>query len=194
MKKLTQILDKILEAVLCVMIVFMVFGCVWQIITRFIIQDPSDWTEEFVRYTLIWTTMLGVPYAYGKDKFAYQIADYLTQHFAEQHSLDELAAHFYISKFYMCRLFRKVVGYSVSEYLTILRVQKACEYLEKTKLSVSAIAERVGYNSLTHFEREFKRYTQVSPLRYRNTQYTVTAFDVTTDFTPQGQPLPQEES
>ena len=68
MKKLTQILDKILEAVLCIMIVFMVFGCVWQIITRFIIQDPSDWTEEFVRYTLIWTTMLGVPYAYGKDK------------------------------------------------------------------------------------------------------------------------------
>ena len=129
-----------------------------------------------------------------KYKFAYQIADYLTQHFSEQHSLDELAAHFYISKFYMCRLFRKVVGYSVSEYLTILRVQKACEYLEKTKLSVSAIAERVGYNSLTHFEREFKRYTQVSPLRYRNTQYTVTAFDVTTDFTPQGQPLPQEES
>lgn len=68
MKKLTQILDKILEVVLCIMIVFMVFGCVWQIITRFIIQDPSDWTEEFVRYTLIWTTMLGVPYAYGKDK------------------------------------------------------------------------------------------------------------------------------
>ena len=68
MKKLTQILDKILEVVLCILIVFMVFGCVWQIITRFIIQDPSDWTEEFVRYTLIWTTMLGVPYAYGKDK------------------------------------------------------------------------------------------------------------------------------
>ena len=68
MKKLTQILDKILEVVLCILIVFMVFGCVWQIFTRFILQDPSDWTEEFVRYTLIWTTMLGVPYAYGKDR------------------------------------------------------------------------------------------------------------------------------
>lgn len=128
-----------------------------------------------------------------KYKCAYQIADYLTQHFAEQHSLDELAAHFYISKFYMCRLFRRVVGYSVSEYLTILRMQKACEYLEKTKLSVSAIAERVGYNSLTHFEREFKRYTQVPPLRYRSTLHTVTAFDVTTDFNPQGHALPQKD-
>ena len=93
----------------------------------------------------------------------------------------------------MCRLFRRVVGYSVSEYLTILRMQKACEYLEKTKLSVSAIAERVGYNSLTHFEREFKRYTQVPPLRYRSTLHTVTAFDVTTDFNPQGHALPQKD-
>ena len=68
MKKMTQVLDKVLEVVLCVMVVLMVFGCVWQIFTRFILRDPSDWTEEFVKYTLIWTTMLGVPYAYGKDK------------------------------------------------------------------------------------------------------------------------------
>ena len=72
-------------------------------------------------------------------------------------------------------------------------MQKACEYLEKTRLSVSAIAERVGYNSLTHFEREFKRYTLVSPLRFRSTRHTVTAFDVTTDFTPQGHALPQKD-
>ena len=117
-----------------------------------------------------------------KYKCVYQIADYLTQHYAEQHSLDELAAHFYLSKFYMCRLFRKLVGYSVSEYQTILRIQKAREYLEKTKWNVSVIAERVGYNSLTHFEREFKRYMNISPLKYRGTLSTVTAFDVSTDF------------
>lgn len=128
-----------------------------------------------------------------KYKCAYAIADYLTQHYAEQHSLDELAAHFYISKYYMCRLFRKVVGYTVSEYLTILRIQKACEYLEKTRMSVSAIAEQVGYHSLTHFEREFKRYTLLTPLRYRSAQHTVTVFDVTTDFTPQGESLPQNQ-
>lgn len=124
----------------------------------------------------------------GKYACVYQLADYLTQHFAEQHSLDELAAHFYLSKFYMCRLFRKVVGYSVSEYQTILRIQKAREYLAKTKWNVSVIAERVGYNSLTHFEREFKRYMKISPLKYRGTLSTVTAFDVSTDFLPADAP------
>ncbi len=68
MKRLTALLDKILEVLLSIMVILMVFGCVYQIFTRFILQDPSDWTEEFVKYVLIWTTMLGVPYAYGKDK------------------------------------------------------------------------------------------------------------------------------
>ncbi len=63
-----KILDKIIEYILAVMVILMVFGCVWQIITRFIIQNPSDWTEEFVRYVLIWLTMIGVPYAYGQNK------------------------------------------------------------------------------------------------------------------------------
>lgn len=68
MKKVIEILNKVLEILLCIAVILMVFGCVWQIITRFVLQDPSDWTEEFVKYVLIWTTMLGVPYAYGKDK------------------------------------------------------------------------------------------------------------------------------
>ena len=68
MKRLTALLDKILEVILSIMVVLMVFGCVYQIFTRFVLQNPSDWTEEFVKYVLIWTTMLGVPYAYGRDK------------------------------------------------------------------------------------------------------------------------------
>lgn len=68
MKRLTTFLDHILEVALSIMVVLMVFGCVYQIFTRFILQNPSDWTEEFVKYVLIWTTMLGVPYAYGRDK------------------------------------------------------------------------------------------------------------------------------
>jgi len=61
-------LNKLLEYVLAAMVVLMLFGCTWQIITRFILPEPSSWTEEFVRFVLIWLTMLGVPYAYGKDR------------------------------------------------------------------------------------------------------------------------------
>ena len=63
-----KILNKILEYVLAILVVVMVAGCIWQIVTRFILQNPSDWTEELVRYALIWMTMVGVPYAYGKQQ------------------------------------------------------------------------------------------------------------------------------
>lgn len=63
-----KVLNKILEAVLAVMVACMVIGCFWQVFTRFILNSPSKYTEELLRYMLIWLTMLGVPYAYGKER------------------------------------------------------------------------------------------------------------------------------
>lgn len=63
-----KILDKILETVLGLMVAVMVIGCFWQVFTRFILSSPSKYTEELLRYLLIWTTMIGVPYAFGKER------------------------------------------------------------------------------------------------------------------------------
>lgn len=63
-----KVLDKILETVLAAMVALMVLGCFWQVCTRFILNNPSKYTEEFLRYMLIWMTMMGVPYAYGKGQ------------------------------------------------------------------------------------------------------------------------------
>lgn len=63
-----KILNKVLEIILAILIAAMVIGCFWQIFTRFVLNNPSQWTEEFLRYALIWLTMLGVPYAYGKER------------------------------------------------------------------------------------------------------------------------------
>ena len=63
-----KLLNKILETVLAVVVAVMVIGCFWQVFTRFILNSPSKYTEELLRYLLIWMTMLGVPYAYGKER------------------------------------------------------------------------------------------------------------------------------
>lgn len=62
-----KIVNRILEAVLAALVAMMVVGCFWQVITRFLLHNPSKYTEELLRYMLIWLTMLGVPYAYGKE-------------------------------------------------------------------------------------------------------------------------------
>lgn len=63
-----KILNKIIEYILAVLVFIMVAGCFWQVFTRFILNNPSQWTEELLRYALIWLTMMGVPYAYGKER------------------------------------------------------------------------------------------------------------------------------
>ena len=86
---------------------------------------------------------------------------------ARELSLEEIAQRFYLSKYYVCRLFKEVTGYSINEYINIHRVQKAQWYLTETDLSISEIAGQIGFGSMTHFEKIFKTYTTMTPLKYR---------------------------
>ena len=45
-----KIINKILGTVISVLVAVMVLACCWQVITRFLLNDPSQWTEEFLRY------------------------------------------------------------------------------------------------------------------------------------------------
>ena len=80
-----KVLDKILEKILGLMVAAMVLGCFWQVFTRFVMNNPSKYTEEFLRYMLIWTTMIGVPYAYGKNR--HLSINLMTKSFSEKGKL-----------------------------------------------------------------------------------------------------------
>ena len=68
MKAFINIINNILRLVLADLVGAMVVVCCWQVITRFVLNSPSKYTEEILRYALIWLTMLGAPYAYGANK------------------------------------------------------------------------------------------------------------------------------
>lgn len=63
-----KIIDKIIEVLCTVIMGYMVLAVCWQVITRFILKNPSTLTEEILRYLLVWTTMVGGAYAYGRRK------------------------------------------------------------------------------------------------------------------------------
>ena len=125
------------------------------------------------------------PHSSGHPKYrtAYAIADYLSENCEQNISLEELAAHFYLSKYYVCRTFKEITGYTVTEYTNIHRIRKAKRLLEETDMSISQIAHELGYESLTYFERMFKSFMTISPLKYRKTLNTVTyTNEQTTEF------------
>ena len=64
MKKLTDVITRILSIILIILMAVMVLDVTWQVFTRFILKDPSGFTEELAGFLLIWIGLLGASYAY----------------------------------------------------------------------------------------------------------------------------------
>jgi len=63
-KSLTHILDKVFRGCLASLMLVMLVSVSWQVISRYLLDSPSSWTEELARFSLIWIAMLGAAYAY----------------------------------------------------------------------------------------------------------------------------------
>ncbi|MDO5425284.1 MAG: AraC family transcriptional regulator [Eubacteriales bacterium] len=96
-----------------------------------------------------------------------EVASYITAHPAEADSLDSVAKRFYMSKSYLSRVFKEFTGYTVNEYINVNRIQQARRLLAETDRSITEIAESLGYDSITYFEKIFRKHTETSPLKYR---------------------------
>lgn len=92
---------------------------------------------------------------------------YIWDHHAEDLSLGQVAQAVHTSVFYFCKLFRKVTGTTFTEFVSRTRIEKAKDLLLNPNLRISEIAFEVGFQSLTHFNRVFKKLEGKSPTEYR---------------------------
>jgi AraC-like DNA-binding protein len=93
--------------------------------------------------------------------------DYIREHQAEELSLGQVAKAVNTSTFYFCKMFKKVTGINFTDYLSRVRIEKSKNLLLNRNLRVSEIAFEVGFQSLTHFNRVFKKILGQSPTQYR---------------------------
>lgn len=68
MKLVEKILDLVMRFLMAVAMAALVAGGTWQIFTRWILQNPSTFTDEFLRYVLIWASLLGSAYCFYRDE------------------------------------------------------------------------------------------------------------------------------
>lgn len=90
--------------------------------------------------------------------------------FADQWSLESLAAEVGWSKYKLIHGFREQWNTTPMVYLTNIRLQQACHMLESTILSIDLIAEQCGYSSTSYFIQSFKKKYGITPQTYRNRQ------------------------
>lgn len=95
------------------------------------------------------------------------IIAFINNNYMHRLTLSLITEKFYISTSCFTKTFKDATGFTFVQYLNNLRIKHAQYMLRGTDLTVSDIAERVGYESATHFGRVFKKITGVSPLTYR---------------------------
>lgn len=95
---------------------------------------------------------------------------YLSNHFTEDIVLDKLAQRLYINPYYLCHLFKRTIGLTVTDFLIHTRIHHAKRLLSSTNMPITEIAEAVGFNSFSYFGRAFKKLVGTTPRAFRKSQ------------------------
>ncbi|MDF7825384.1 AraC family transcriptional regulator [Pontiellaceae bacterium B12227] len=93
--------------------------------------------------------------------------NHIHDHFEEPLSLQDMAAMSGASETYFCRLFKHETGMTFLNYVNSLRIEQACVLLRDTCDNALDICYQVGFNDYTHFGRQFKKNTGMSPADFR---------------------------
>lgn len=92
---------------------------------------------------------------------------FIDKHYAESLSLASVAKAARLSAVHFCRVFKKATGFGFSAYLARLRIDRAKALLRDRGLRINEIAAAVGFDSVPHFNRVFKRLVGSSPGAFR---------------------------
>lgn len=111
--------------------------------------------------------------AYNNDavKKIWPVIEYIDKNYSKPLTLDELSGILNMNKQYFCRIFRKAVNTTPTEYINFVRVWKAENLLTTTDESVLEISMTVGFSSVSYFNRIFKKMKKTTPTVYRNILY-----------------------
>ena len=93
--------------------------------------------------------------------------DYMEEHYEEELTIEQLSSIAHLSRFYYQRLFYRLTGYTVSEYLRSVRLKMAAGLLKADNGKIMDIAMQCGFSSHSTLTRAFRQCYGMSPAEYR---------------------------
>lgn len=113
----------------------------------------------------------------GFNKLSKRVIEFLTDHYGENLSLDDISAGVGVTKNYLCNAFKLNTGITIVDCLNMIRIRKAAEQIVYSDLPLTEVAQMCGYVSASHFNRVFMRYVGMPPGQCRRAY----AYDVAGD-------------
>lgn len=95
------------------------------------------------------------------------IETFIQEHMYDAPSLPLLCEHFSLSRTYLCRIFKAGTDKSPVDYWIELKIKEAKKLIREGNHNITQISELLGYTSIHHFTRMFKRVTGLSPTAYK---------------------------
>lgn len=117
---------------------------------------------------------ISAPEAPSDNETFNQIVAYIQDHYQEKLRLKDIAQHFFLSAGYCSVLFSRYLNMTFPEFLTDIRIKKACQLLDATTNSTEVIAGEVGIEDYFYFNKVFKKLTGMTPRQYRRRNLTST--------------------
>ena len=96
-----------------------------------------------------------------------EIMRYVAQNLSKIKTLDQVAEHFFISKYHLSHQFKASTGFTFIEFLTKVKISRSLHLLKHTNDSVAVISEACGFETPAYFCIVFKKKMNMTPLQYR---------------------------
>ncbi len=93
--------------------------------------------------------------------------EYIDNHFAENLKASTLADACSMSETHFRRVFAEAINMSPMDYLNLVRIQRACNIMNKTDHSMEVVASECGFTTFSTFNRNFKKFLNTSPYQWK---------------------------
>ncbi len=140
-------------------------------------RDVKMCIELYQFFMLLGDHLLSAPFSAPSDikpsnnritEKMISVCSYLSSHCTENISLESAAEYAGFSKSHFSRIFKEFTANSYTDFITKERLHKAEELLTNSNLSITDAALQSGFNSISTFNRTFKRYKRCSPTEFRD--------------------------
>jgi two-component system response regulator YesN len=133
------------------------------------IEKPINVSKflETVRSTIAFKATNGAS-SHGIHSKIEQAKQFMERNFDKKVTLGDVAGQLNLSPKYFSRIFKEINGQGFNEYRLVIKIMHACELLNKSELTVTQIASRLGYQNLESFIRMFEKIMKSSPTQYRH--------------------------
>lgn len=110
--------------------------------------------------------------ANSSQNYVQKSIEYISSNYAYPITIEEIANYVGLSRSHLFRSFETVLGMSPKEYLSDYRIKQSCYLLEHSSLSITAIANSIGFDNSLYFSKAFHKAKGMSPREYRKRKET----------------------